>query len=169
MLPTLLRMQRRNIPTSIYKYLKRGPGFGWMLTIFLLVAATGCKKGTPEIAENVLEQYFELNILNNDFIVKYALDTSNNITSQYQGYVFRLYRNTLYDGPMTATKDGITYNGTWSSNEDYGKLVIALTHPDPTIFRFLNRQWRFTRKAIPLMELAPWGSTDPKVLHMERQ
>ncbi len=122
------------------------------------------------MAENILEQYFELNILNNDFIVKYAMDTSNNLTAQYHGYIFRLYRNTLYDGPMTAVKDGITYNGTWASNEDYGKLVINLSHPtNPNVFRFLNRQWRFTRKALPLMELAPWGSTDPKVLHMERQ
>ena len=142
------------------------------LISFLFVAFlfSGCKKGTPEITENLLEQYFELNILNNDFIVKYALDTSSNITSQYDGYIFRLFRNTLYDGPMTAVKDGVTYNGTWSSNSDYGKLVITLAHPtDPDIFRFLNRQWRFTRKAIPLMELAPWGSTDPKILHMERQ
>lgn len=146
--------------------------YGVLLAMFV-VLSPGCKKGTPEIAENILEQYFELNILNNDFIVKYAR-TSNNtvITPQYLGYTFRLFRNTLHDGPMTAVKDGITYSGTWSSNNDYGNLIISLNHPtDPTVFTFLNRQWRFVRKAVPLMELAPWGASgsDSTALHMERQ
>lgn len=135
-----------------------------------LIPFTSCKKGTPKITENLLEQYFELNILNNDFIVLLATDSAVDITHQYAGYRFRLHKNTLHDGPMTATKDGNTYHGTWSSNDDYGNLIIQLNHPnDPTFFSFLNRQWRFIRKAIPVMELSPWGSTDPKLLHMERQ
>ena len=48
------------------------------------------------------------------------------------------------------------------------KLVITLP-TTPSIFVFLNREWRFTKKALPEMELAPWGTTEPLVLHMLRQ
>ena len=70
---------------------------------------------------------------------------------------------------MTGTKAGVKYTGTWSVNEDFSKLVINIISPSiPIEFIFLNRAWKFTKKALPVMELAPWGSTDPKVLHMRR-
>ncbi len=139
--------------------------------ISILLLANSCKKNaaTDQITQNVLEQYFELNILNRDFIVILATDNGTDLTSQYNGFVFRLFKNTLYDGPMTGIKNGVTYNGTWSCNEDYSKLSININQPaPPASFSFLNRNWKFTRKAVPVMELAPWGTTDPKVLHMER-
>lgn len=139
------------------------------MTAAILLLATACKKPAPEYVMNVYEQYFETNILNTDFKVLLATDNGNDLTPQYEGYRFRLLKNTYYDGPMTGTRNGVTISGSWSSNDDYSKLVITLNQPSvPTEFQFLNRQWRFTRKAIPVMELAPWGTTDPKVLHMER-
>jgi hypothetical protein len=70
---------------------------------------------------------------------------------------------------MTGTKDGVTISGTWGSNSDYSRLNISLTNPSaPAEFSFINRSWRFTRKNFPVMELAPWGSTAPIVLHMRR-
>ena len=70
---------------------------------------------------------------------------------------------------MTSTKDGVIYNGNWACNEDFSKLTIDITKPNtPVEFNFINRAWKFTKKAFPIMELAPWGSTDPKVLQMER-
>jgi len=69
---------------------------------------------------------------------------------------------------LQAIKNGVTYTGTWSSNDDYSKLVITLPNP-PSEFSFLSREWRFTSKNLPTLELAPWGSTDPIVLHMRRQ
>ena len=140
-------------------------------TGFILLVTTSCKKTVVDpIQENILEQYFEQNILNRDFIVLLATDNGTTLTPSYDGYKFRLLKNTLYDGVMTGTKGGITYTGTWSSNSDYGQLVISLTNPSiPSEFIFLNRAWRFTQKAVPVMKLAPWGTTDAKVLHMERQ
>lgn len=137
----------------------------------IVLLATSCKKSIVEpIQVNILEQYFEQNILNNDFIVSLAQDNGTDITADYAGYKFRLLKNTYYDGPMTGTRNGVVITGTWSSNEDYSKLQISLTQPaTPPEFGFLNRAWRFTRKALPVMELAPWGTTDPKVLHMQRQ
>lgn len=142
--------------------------------IALLSAAmlllSSCKKPVPVVPQSTLQQYFEDNILNKQFIVNYALDDTTNKTTDFDGYTFILTKTTsFYDGPMTGTKAGITYSGTWTSNEDYGKLVITLNSPTPPAsFAFINRAWRFTKKSLPIMELAPWGTTEPKVLHMRR-
>ncbi len=137
----------------------------------VLLLFASCKKATiaGQDQQNLLEQYFEQNILNNDFTVSKATDNGSDLTAQYNGYKFRLLKNTLLNGPMTATKAGVVLNGTWSSNDDYSKLVITLPYPIPAEFGFLNREWKFTKKALPTMELAPWGSLEPKVLHMLRQ
>lgn len=149
--------------------------FRWRFVVALMLSAVilflnGCSKNDiNNITENTLEQYFEQNVLNRDFVVELATDTGNNITANYNGYTFRLLKNTLYDGPMTGVKNGVTYTGTWSSNDDYSKLVINITQPSvPSEFIFINRAWRFVSKDLPLMQLSPWGSTDPKVLHMRR-
>ncbi len=135
-----------------------------------LLLAAGCKKTVEDISDNTLQKYFEDNILNKPFVVNYALDDSTDRTAEFDGYTFILTKTTSYfDGPMTGTKGDTVITGTWASNEDYGKLVINLTNPTPPAsFSYLNRAWRFTRKSLPVMELAPWGTTDPKVLHMRR-
>jgi hypothetical protein len=154
-----------SMPTLIYNH---------RLIIALLCAAllltSSCKKTVENISEETLQSYFEDNILNKEFVVNYALDTANNRTGEFVDYSFILTRtSSFYDGPMTGTKGGITYTGTWTSNEDYSKLIISLTSPaPPPSFAFINRAWRFTKKSLPIMELAPWGTTDPKVLHMRR-
>jgi hypothetical protein len=139
----------------------------------LVLFIISCSKKPPEYIANVYEQYFETNILNRDYIVRLATDNGTDLTAQYANYRFRLLKNTFYDGPMQATKIGVSpeevYTGTWSSNEDFSKLVITLNQPStPAEFNFLNRPWKFTKKEVPVMQLAPWGTTEPKVLHMER-
>lgn len=149
--------------------------FRWRLALaialgILLIFLQSCSKtGSAPATDDLLKQYFETNVLNRDFIVSQATDTGTDITTQFSGYTFRLLKNTYFDGPMTAVKNGTTITGTWSSNDDFSKLVINLNQPSvPPGFTFINRAWRFTRKAFPIMELAPWGTTDPKVLHMQR-
>lgn len=140
-----------------------------VVIISLILLLTGCSKsgGISAIPQTVLQQFFEQNILNRDYKVKLATDTGVDLTPRYNGYIFRLLKNTSFDGALTATKGPAIYNGTWSSNDDYSKLVITLPTL-PVEFVFLNREWKFTKKDIPVMELAPWGTTDPKVLQMER-
>lgn len=140
------------------------------LCMAALLLFTGCKKGgtiTPN--QNALEQYFEENVLNKDFTVHFASDNGADITSQFSGFTFKLLKNTYYDGAMTATNSLFTINGTWSSNSDYSKLVITLPSTTFPSFAFLSREWKFTKKAIPILELAPWGTTEPDILHMQRQ
>lgn len=136
-----------------------------MISGILLFAA--CKKG---IGDNnpLLEKYFETNILTRDFVVSLAKDSTADLTANYTGYIFVLLKDDLYHGPMTAQKDGVTYDGTWSSNSDYSKLIITLPASPPE-FKFLTRSWRFTSKNLPTLKLAPWGSSDPAVLNMLRK
>jgi hypothetical protein len=148
--------------------------YKWRFVIALFFAAMililqSCRKDAPAPTIDLLQQYFEENVLNRDFRVSLATDNGTNLTSQYDGWTFRLLKNTFTDGPMTAIKNGQTYTGTWSCTEDYGKLTINITQPSiPASFEFINRAWRFTKKDIPTMELAPWGSTAAIVLHMQR-
>ena len=133
--------------------------------LFLFCAS--CKKGEGD-TNALLEKYFETNILARDFVVSYAKDHDTDVTSKYEGYIFVLTKEDLYHGPLTATKNGTVYNGTWSSNSDYSKLIITL--PDsPEEFKFLTRQWRFTSKNLPTLKLAPWTTRDPIELHMLRK
>jgi hypothetical protein len=145
-----------------------------VVLVSILLLLISCSKAT-EIQQQaqqaqltLAQQYFQDNILNRDFRVKLATDSGVDVSAQYNGYLFRLTKNTLLDGPMTGSNGISNYTGTWSCNDDYSKLTISFTSPPPQ-FSFINREWKFTKKAVPVMELAPWGTTDPKVLHMERQ
>ncbi|MFZ1372138.1 MAG: hypothetical protein WAR78_17265 [Ferruginibacter sp.] len=143
-------------------------GIFYVAGLTLLFVITGCSKSAVETVQTTyLQQQFEDNILNKNFRVHLATDNGVDLTPQYTGYTFVLYKSTYYNGPMTAVKNGITYNGTWSSNDDYSKLVITFPST-PAEFVFLNREWKFTKKSLPIMELATWGTLEPKVLHMER-
>lgn len=137
------------------------------LLLFSVLLFTSCKK--PEIKGNaLLEQYFESNILNRNFIVSLAKDTAIDLTSNYNGYIFVLLKTDMYHGPLNATKNNVVYEGAWSSNDDYSKLTITLPNA-PSEFVFLTRNWRFTSKNLPTLKFAPWGSTDPKALNMTQQ
>ncbi len=169
-------MLPENIPIFIKNNLEDMPAKAFrsryiiaILFAVLLLATTGCKKAKEQITEDILTQYFRTNILNRDFHVKLATDNGTDITTQYNGYIFRLYNENDFYGSMTGIKSVDTIRGTWACNEDFSKLTISLTLPSiPAEFVFLNRAWRFTKKDVPVMELAPWGNTPSYVLHMER-
>ncbi|MEP6676020.1 MAG: hypothetical protein ABJA78_12740, partial [Ferruginibacter sp.] len=110
-----------------------------LATILLL---SGCKKNAiTQAQQDFLQQYFETNILNQNYTVILATDTTHDLTANYNGYLFKLLKNTLLDGPMTATKGTTVYNGTWSCNDDYSKLTINFITATPPEFVFLTREW----------------------------
>lgn len=135
--------------------------------LVLMSLLASCKK---EISpDNVfLQQYFEQNVLNRNFVITLANDHDQDITTQYEGYVFRLLKNDFYHGVLKVTKGSDVYEGTWRCNEDYGKLTIALPDP-PEEFAFLVRDWRFTSKDLPVLKFAPWGFDESTVLNLTRQ
>lgn len=138
----------------------------------LILFLSSCKKNSAEDSSPspILIQYFADNVLNKNFIVDFAQDNGTDITTQYAGYTFVLTNTTSYtEGQLTGTKGTNTYTGTWTSNGDYSKLIINLTSPTiPAEFNFLNRTWKFTKKSVPVLQLAPWINTDPKILYMRR-
>ncbi|MEP7229378.1 MAG: hypothetical protein ABI691_03955 [Ginsengibacter sp.] len=146
-------VQLKNIPLTI-------------LSVLLLCAS--CKKAGDLANNPLLEQYFETNVLNRDFIVSLATDNSSDLTANYTGYTFVLLKTDYYHGPLKATIGSTVYMGTWTSNEDYSKLDISLPIP-PAEFAFLSRSWRFTSKNFPTLKLSPWGSTEALELNMYRQ
>ena len=140
------------------------------LAVALLLFFSGCKKAVQDIQVSALQRYFEQEILNRTYIVDLASDNGTDKTQDFSGYQFILTKTNSYtDGPMIGYRNSDTIRGTWTSNEDYGFLTIDLNTPvPPSSFSFINRKWRFVRKEIPVMQLAPWGTTDPKVLNMRR-
>lgn len=137
-----------------------------LLSIVLMLAS--CSKAAIEAKYiSAAEQYFQDEVIGRDFRIELATDNGTDITTQYSGFLFRLFKNTSYNGTLTATNGATVYTGTWNCNEDYSKLVIVLPTAPPS-FAFLIREWKFTKKTFPIMELAPWGTTEPDVLHMER-
>jgi hypothetical protein len=134
----------------------------------LLLSICGCVK--PSASNPLVQSFFTENVFNRNFIVQFASDSGVNITSQFVQDTFVLKTDTSnFNGVLTASHNGTIYTGTWSSNSDYSELIINLaTSSTPTEYVFLNRAWRFTKKDIPVMQLAPWGSTDPKVLYMQQ-
>ena len=170
-------MLQKNLPASMICKNKKKHATFYVASLLIaaccsmLFLSGGCKKLALATGDqHALEQYFADNVLNRTFVVDFASDSSIDITSKYTGNNFVLTKTTsYYDGNMTGIKDGVTYTGTWVSNSDYSKLVINLNSPSiPATFVFLNRAWKFTKKGVPVLQLAPWGSTDPKVLYMRR-
>jgi hypothetical protein len=139
---------------------------------FLLFASLlfcfSCKKSIDNISQSTLEKYFDKNVIGKDFKVSLAKDSTADLTSDYTEYTFVLLKTDFYHGPLKAANGTNEYMGTWSTNDDYSKLIISLPDSIPE-FKFLSRSWRFTKKDVPTLQLAPWGSDDPLVLHMTRQ
>ena len=173
-------MQLRNTRTSILRkpeaiilYLYKVRFIIAVLCALVLLLCSCSKAGLVNSATTpILEQYFTSDVLDKNFIVNYASDSSIDITNQYVNDTFMLVYDSVsyFSGPIIATRNNdTTYTGTWSCNSDYSQLVISITSPSiAPEFIFLNRAWKFTEKALPIMKLAPWGTTDPKVLYMER-
>lgn len=134
-------------------------------SVFLL--NTSCKK-LKEVNQSVIEKYFESNVINKNFIVTLAKDSTADFTSDYAGYKFVLLKTDFYHGLLKATKGSNVYEGSWASNEDYSKLTIILPASPPE-FKFLTRDWRFIKKDVPTLKLSPWGNRDPILLYMTRE
>lgn len=142
--------------------------FTFIILLVSMVLCFSCKKTLQNLDQSVMEKYFDKYVIGSDFVVSLARDSSSDITSLYDGYKFVLLKTDLYHGPLKATSGSNECYGTWATNNDYSKLDISL--PDSIAgFPFLSRSWRFTKKTNPTLELAPWGSAAPIVLHMTRQ
>jgi hypothetical protein len=76
----------------------------------------------------------------------------------YGDYVFKLYKNTYYDGPFEARNSTDTFTGTWVSNDDYSKLILDIA--GTSALDWVSIDWKFKSKSTTTLELVPWFNTD---------
>jgi hypothetical protein len=130
---------------------------------FLLCLGLGCKKKKEKIIEKVYEpsflnKYFEENILNRDITITMAKFQGRDTTPMYKGYVFKLLKNTYYDGPFEARLNDSLYTGTWQCNDDYSKLILDIKKNGA--LEWVSISWKFINKTTTELELVPWFNTD---------
>lgn len=135
------------------------------LCLLLAVSFLACNK--EKNTGTKYEKLFEQNFLNRNFVITLARDHGTDLTAKYAGYKFILLKTDYYHGALKVVKGTDVYTGSWSTNDDYGKLDIELPVV-PQEFVFLSRSWRFTSKGIPILKFAPWGGSSEVVLEMKR-
>lgn len=114
-------------------------------TITLLVIAlfSSCKKddstSSPSSTNSIQQGQWK--------ITSY-IDSGNNETSHYTGYAFVFASG----GVVTATKQGSSVNGSWSSGTDDSQLKLYLTFT-ATPFSELNDDWHIVQQTSSLIQL----------------
>lgn len=133
-----------------------------LLLLVLSLSFNSCKK--QEIIEqkayepSTMNKFFEDYILNKDIHVTLAKFEGRDTTQMFNDYVFKLYKNTYYDGPFEAKIASRTYTGTWKTNDDYSKLILNINQNDT--LKWVSISWKFKSKTTSSMELIPWFDTD---------
>src|SRR4051812_8921574 len=94
-----------------------------ILFVFSTFVFSSCSKELQDAIDgtgtsSALEQYFEANVLNQNFTINLATNNGVDLTPNYAGYLFKMMKTDYYHGPATATKGTTVYTGTWSSNSD---------------------------------------------------
>lgn len=114
-------------------------------TITLLVIAlfSSCKKddstSSPSSTNSIQQGQWK--------ITSY-IDSGNNETSHYAGFAFVFASG----GVVTATKQGSSVNGSWSSGTDDSQLKLYLTFT-ATPFSELNDDWHIVQQTSSLIQL----------------
>lgn len=114
-------------------------------TITLLVIAlfSSCKKddstSSPSSTNSIQQGQWK--------ITSY-IDSGNNETSHYTGYAFVFASG----GVVSATKQGSSVNGSWSSGTDDSQLKLYLTFT-ATPFSELNDDWHIVQQTSSLIQL----------------
>lgn len=139
------------------------------ISFFILLSCS--KEPQNGVKPTDAEQYWETNVINKDFKVSKAINNGTDITASFNSWTFRMLKTDYYKGQVQASNGMDIYTGFWNCNNDYSKLEIKFPLPPtaPALFGFLNREWKFTKTAIPLLEFGPWMGTDAVVLHLLRK
>jgi hypothetical protein len=132
-------------------------------TALFVLSINSCKKKEEIIAQKAYEpstmnKFFEDYILNKDIRVFQAKFEGRDTTFMYNDYIFKLYKNTYYDGPFEARTSKDTFTGTWQCNDDYSKLILDIKKN--SALDWVSISWKFKSKSTSSMELIPWFDTD---------
>jgi hypothetical protein len=118
-----------------------------LLLLISVFVFTGCKKDDNSSSSN------STSVLNNTvqqgtWKITYFNDSGNDETNHFTGYTFQFNSN----GTVTATKNGSTVSGTWSSGNDDSTLKLVLNFSS-TPFDELNDDWHVTQQSSSIIKL----------------
>jgi hypothetical protein len=114
--------------------------------IVLMVAVTSCKKddnSSPNSASTL-----NLTIQQGNWKITNYNDNGNDETNHYAGYSFKFNS----DGSITATNNGNTVSGTWSTGTDDSTVKLILSF-STTPFSELNDDWHVLEQSSTIIKL----------------
>lgn len=113
------------------------------ITMLIIVLVTSCKKDDKSLSPGATNS-----IQQGQWKITSYIDSGNNETSHYTGYTFVFASG----GVVTATNQGSTVNGNWSSGTDDSQLKLYLTFT-ATPFSELNDDWHIVQQTSSLIQL----------------
>lgn len=140
------------------KHIQSGSVISFLVVAVMMISCSKKKLEDKVFEPSFLNKFMEDNILNRDFTVTQAKFEGRDTTPMFSGYIFKLLKNTYYDGPFEARHDGKTYTGTWQSNDDYSKLILDIKVNDT--LQWVSLTWKFKSKTQTSLEIVPWFNTD---------
>ncbi len=105
-------------------------------------------------------------LINGSWRVSLLTDDGRDETSDYDGYTFEF----AADGKLTATKAGVTTNGTWRTQRDDGsnELLIQLVTTDKDLDE-LNDDWDIVLSTNSKIELKDDNDERDEQLHFTKK
>jgi hypothetical protein len=136
-----------------------------ILAIFIVFSAitSSCKKEDNSSSNNNTSSNISANITSGLWRVSYYHESSNDHTSNFNGYTFS-FSNT---GTMTATNSAGSTSGTWSiddSNANEFHMSIGSTSP----LTDLNSGWLITSQSSTQVELRDDSGNHSEELHFTK-
>lgn len=135
--------------------------------VLLSVLIIGCQnKTSTNVTPGNSNNSLSGTVTSGKWTISYFYDNDKEETSDYSGYSFEF--NT--DKTLTATRSGITTNGTWNEATDDGlpRLVIMLNTTDNKLTE-LNDDWVIESKTETQIKLKDDNPDRNEQLHFNKQ
>lgn len=112
-----------------------------VLAIIVMIAFSSCKKDDNSASAQVAA--LNATAVQGKWRVTYFADNGVDETIHFTGYEFQFNSNNT----ITATKGGITVNGSWTSGNDDSTIKFILSFSTPADFLDLNDDWHVTQQS----------------------
>lgn len=132
-----------------------------LLTFFVIVLLTGCKKTVDQIQEDLVIKA----MTDGEWaITSFTLDGTN-ITSDFTNYRFKYYSNKTVDAKLNGV---VQRTGTWDGNA--GTMTTSAnftTAPYPLLL--INGSWLITRNSWTYVEAVQTNGSEVKTMRLDKQ
>ena len=137
----------------------------YFLLFFLMISiSTGCSK--DDNGQTIDTASVATNVSSGNWVVHLYTDSGVNETSNYSGWVFVFNAN----GTATTSKAGVSFNGTWSTISDDGKIKFVLVLNTANVqLNELSNDWVVKSSTATFLELEDDNTASAEVLHFQKQ